>query len=188
MTTPADTAARILRSGGVIAYPTEGVFGLGCLPDDVGAVNRILQMKHRSPSKGLILIASNASQLDPWIDLPDASGIPEPDPDNPVTWIVPASEQVSRSVRGDNDGIAVRVTRHPVARAICEAVASPIVSTSANLCGQAAAVDPGDLHRQFGSLVDYIAAGDCGPSSGPSEIRILATGEVLRTLTMSTND
>lgn len=180
MSTPADTAARVLRSGGVIAYPTEGVFGLGCLPDDPGAVNRVLQMKQRSPSKGLILIASDASQLEAWIELSSAGALPEPDPDNPVTWIVPASKQVSRGVRGDKDGIAVRITMHPLARAICQAVASPIVSTSANLSGQAAAEDQADLHRQFGGLVDYIVPGDCGPSSGPSEIRILATGEVLR--------
>ena len=178
MTTPADTAARVLRSGGVIAYPTEGVFGLGCLPDDPGAVNRVLQMKHRSPSKGLILIAGDAAQLEAWIELPNAGALPESD--DPVTWIVPAAKQVSRGVRGDNDGIAVRITMHPVARAICKAVASPIVSTSANLSGQAAAEDQADLHRQFGGLVDYIVPGDCGPSSGPSEIRILATGEVLR--------
>ena len=178
MTTPADTAARVLRSGGVIAYPTEGVFGLGCLPDDPDAVNRVLQMNHRSPSKGLILIAGDAAQLEAWIELPNAGALPESD--DPVTWIVPASKQVSRGVRGDNDGIAVRITTHPVARAICEAVASPIVSTSANLSGQATVEDQASLHRQFGRLVDYIVPGDCGPSSGPSEIRILATGEVLR--------
>lgn len=180
MTTPADTAAEVLRSGGVIAYPTEGVFGLGCLPDAVAAVNRILQIKQRDPSKGLILIAANASQFDDWIDLPDNSCLPDPDPDHPVTWIVPAADRVTPIVRGNNDGIAVRITTNPVARAITLSVQSPIVSTSANLSGEAAAEDEASLRRQFGSLVDYVVPGDCGPSSGPSEIRNLATGEVLR--------
>lgn len=180
MIAPADKAAEILRSGGVIAYPTEGVFGLGCLPDELAAVQRVLEIKHRDPSKGLILIVANASQLDGWIDLPDGSCLPDPDPHNPVTWIVPATNRVTTTVRGDNAGIAVRITTNPVAQAIALSTRSPIVSTSANLTGQVAAADQASLRRQFGGLVDYIVPGDCGPSSGPSEIRILATGEVLR--------
>lgn len=180
MTTPADTAAEILRGGGVIACPTEGVFGLGCLPDELAAVRRILHIKQRDPSKGLILIAANASQLDDWIELACDSSLPDPEPDNPITWIVPAASRVTPAVRGDNDGIAVRITTNPVAQAICLAVQSPIVSTSANLSGEAVAENQAALRRQFGGLVDYIVPGDCGPSAGPSEIRILATGEVLR--------
>lgn len=180
MTTPADTAAQMLRGGGVIAYPTEGVFGLGCLPDELTAVQRILHIKQRDPTKGLILIAADASQLDDWIELPYNSSLPNPEPNCPITWIVPAASRVSPAVRGNHDGIAVRVTTNPVAQAICLAVQSPIVSTSANLSGAAVAENQAALRRQFGGLVDYIVPGDCGPSAGPSEIRILATGEVLR--------
>ncbi len=180
MTTPAENAAEILRSGGIIAYPTEGVFGLGCLPDELTAVQRILDIKQRDPSKGLILIAANRSQLNDWIDLPDSACLPDPDPEDPVTWIVPAAGRVTPAVRGDNSGIAVRITTNPVAKAICLSASSPIVSTSANLSGQAVAEDQSSLRRQFEALVDYVVPGDCGPSSGPSEIRILATGGVLR--------
>lgn len=180
MTTPAERAAEVLRGGGVIAYPTEGVFGLGCLPDKTAAVQRVLEIKQRDSSKGLILIAANAALLDDWIDLPDKSGLPDPEPNSPVTWIVPATDRVTAAVRGDNAGIAVRITTNPVAQAISLAAQSPVVSTSANLSGQAAAKDQDSLRRLFGGLVDYIVPGDCGPSSGPSEIRVLATGEVLR--------
>ena len=180
MTTPADKAAEVLVNGGIIAYPTEGVFGLGCLPDMDAAVKRVLHIKQRDPSKGLILIAADASQLNGWIDLPDGSVLPSPDPENPVTWIVPYGDRVTSVIRGNNDGIAVRITNHPVARAICEAVQSPVVSTSANLSGQATVNDEDNLRRLFGGLVDYIVPGDCGPSTAPSEIRVLATGDVLR--------
>ena len=180
MTTPAERAAEVLRGGGVIAYPTEGVFGLGCLPDKAAAVQRVLDIKQRDSSKGLILIAANVALLDDWIELPDCSGLPDPDPNNPITWIVPATDRVTRTVRGDNAGIAVRITTNPVAQAISLAAQSPVVSTSANLSGQDTAEDQDSLRRQLGGLVDYIVPGDCGPSSGPSEIRILATGEVLR--------
>lgn len=180
MTTPADSAAEVLRGGGIIAYPTEGVFGLGCLPNELAAVQRILDIKRRDPSKGLILIAANSSQLHDWIDLPENACLPDPDPNNPVTWIVPAADQVSVAVRGDNAGVAVRITTNPIAQAICLSARSPIVSTSANLSGQTAAEDQASLRREFGGLVDYVVPGDCGPSSGPSEIRILASGKVLR--------
>jgi len=178
--TPADNAAEVLRGGGVIAYPTEGVFGLGCLPNKLAAVQRILDIKQRDPSKGLILIAASGSQLNDWIDLPDNACLPDPDPDDPVTWIVPATNRAAPIVRGNNAGIAVRITTNPVAQEICLSVQSPLVSTSANLSGEEVAADQTSLHRLFGGLVDYVVPGDCGPSSRPSEIRILATGEVLR--------
>ncbi len=176
----ADRAAEILRAGGVIGYPTEGVFGLGCLPADDEAVQRLLQIKKRDPAKGLILIAAEAAQLDDWVRLEAGRRIPDADPKQPVTWIVPASGTVSSSVRGNNAGIAVRITTHPVALEICAKVGSPIVSTSANLSNQPVAATAAELRRQFESLVDYIVPGECGPSSGPSEIRVLASGEVLR--------
>jgi L-threonylcarbamoyladenylate synthase len=176
----ADKAAQILKSGGVIAYPTDGVFGLGCLPSDDEAVQRLLAIKNRAPSKGLILLAASASQFDDWISLPASISLPAPDPDNPVTWIAPAGEKANYLIHGDNAGIAVRITTNPVALAICEAAGSPVVSTSANLSGQAVARNQVMLRRQFGSLVDYVVPGPCGPSAGPSEIRDLLSGDVLR--------
>ena len=180
MTATVDKAAEVLLNGGVIAYPTEGVFGLGCLPHDANAVQKLLAIKQRDPSKGLILLAASASQFDGWIDLPTKTVLPEPLPDKPITWIAPIGEKSSDLIHGDNAGIAVRITTNPVAQAICNAVDSPIVSTSANLCGQAVAPNQFILRRQFSGLVDYIVPGACGPSAGPSEIRHLESGAVLR--------
>jgi len=176
----AEKAAEILHSGGVIAYPTEGVFGLGCLPSDSHAVQKLLAIKQRDPSKGLILLAADAAQFDGWIALPATATLPDPEPDNPITWIVPAGEKAGYLLRGDHAGIAVRITTNPVAKAISNAALSPIVSTSANLSGQPVAGNQSILHRQFGSLVDYIVPGACGPAVGPSEIRDLLSGSVLR--------
>ena len=172
-------AAETLLGGGVIAYPTEGIFGLGCMPDDLDAVVRLLQIKNRDPGKGLILIASEKSQLHDWLASP-ASQLPNADPSQPVTWIAPASDKVASLVRGDHRTIAVRLTTNPTAAAICTAVDSPIVSTSANLSGQRVARNQFVLRRKFGACVDYIVPGECGPASGPSEIRDLATGTTLR--------
>ena len=173
-------AADILLRGGIIAYPTEGVFGLGCLADDVDAIGRLLQLKHRDPAKGLILIASSNAQLDGWIALPNGKLLPDGNSAEPVTWIAPPGARTMPLLRGDNSGIAVRLTTNPIARSICDAVDSPLVSTSANLSGRPVARNRFVLRRQFMSLVDYLVPGDCGPASGPSEIRDLLTGQVLR--------
>ena len=176
-------AADVLLAGGVIAYPTEGVFGLGCLPDDMQAVARLLMIKQRSPAKGLILIAASPSQLEGWIEDDDLARIPPPVVGRPVTWIARPTSAVPALVRGDNDGLAVRITPHPAAAAICEAVGMPVVSTSANISGRPVARNAFVLRRVFGPLVDFVVPGRCGPAPGPSEIRRLDTGDVLRTAT-----
>ena len=173
-------AGRVLCRGGVIAYPTEGVFGLGCLPDDAQAVERVLTIKQREADKGLVLIASNQQQLRGWIDVPENCELVSGGEAHPITWIVPAKPDVSPLVRGIHSGIAVRLSAHPVARALCDVVDSPLVSTSANLSGRPATRSPLILRRNLGALVDYIVPGDCGPASGPSEIRDLGSGKVLR--------
>ena len=180
MTMAAMRASEVLLGGGVIAYPTEGVFGLGCLADDVDAVARILAIKQRSPLKGLILIAARPRQFDDWIDPAVRDTLPEPDLRQPVTWIVAPAARVPAIVTGDHPGLAVRITTNPVAAAICDAVDMPIVSTSANVAGRPVARNSFILRRNFGHLVDYVVPGECGPASGPSEIRELATGRVLR--------
>jgi L-threonylcarbamoyladenylate synthase len=173
-------AAEILLRGGIIAYPTEGVFGLGCLPDDVEAVERLLEVKRRDARKGLILIASTVEQLDGWVSLPGGLLIPQSDPTYPVTWIVPPGPSVHPIILGQHENLAIRITSNPIAAALCDAVDSPIVSSSANLSGKPTARNRIVLRRQFGARVDYIVPGDCGPASGASEIRDLSTGKVLR--------
>lgn len=172
-------AADVLLAGGVITCPTEGVYGLSCLPDDDDAVVRLLALKRRDPGKGLILIAANAGQLENWIDL-EGETLPRPEAGRPITWIVRAQAGVSPLVRGDHDTIAVRITTNPVAREICLSVESPLVSTSANIAGQPVARNIYVLRRRFTACVDYIVPAKCGPAAGPSEIRELKSKQVLR--------
>ncbi len=173
-------AAEVLLGGGVIAYPTEGVFGLGCLPDDSGAVSRILALKRRDPAKGLIIVAASVAELRGWVAPADLDALPPPDPAAPVTWITRPGPRATPLLRGEHQGLAVRITLHPVARDLSLAVDSPIVSTSANLSGRPVVRNKILLRREFGPLVDYIVPGDCGVMRGPSEIRLLSNGRVLR--------
>ena len=176
-------AAEIVLSGGIVAYPTEGVFGLGCLPEDDLAVARLLAIKKRSASKGIILIAADREQFVGWVDDVAITQIPAPDPQFPITWIAPPGPKVTPIIRGIHPGVAVRICTHSSAAALCRLVDSPLTSTSANLSGQPIVRNKHQLRRHFLTLVDYIVPGDCGPSTGASEIRQLTSGKVLRSAT-----
>jgi L-threonylcarbamoyladenylate synthase len=175
-------AVEALRRGGIIAYPTEAVYGLGCDPDDNKAIARILELKQRDRGKGLILIASDVAQLHPYLDdLPDEARhrVLASWP-GPFTWLWPAAATTGKWLRGDYATLAVRVTAHPVARALCDAYGKPLVSTSANLSGQPPARTAMEVQQQFGNRIDCIVEGDVGPQASPTEIRDAITGELIR--------
>lgn len=174
-------AAQIVGDGGVIAYPTEAVFGLGCDPGNLEAVVRILDLKRRSESAGLILIAGDRRQLDRWIDpRPEEQRRLESDPGQAVTWIVTASRRTPDWITGNRPTVAVRITYHPVAAALCRYARTALISTSANLHGRPPARSRLAVRKQFGAGVDFIVPGPLGGDIKPTEIRSARTGEVLR--------
>lgn len=177
-----DTVVAALHAGGVVAYPTEAVYGLGCDPDNAAAVQRLLDLKQRSVDKGLILIAADEAQLECYVDLGDvtmAARVRASWP-GPVTWLLPVRPGVPAWLRGAHTTLAVRVTDHPLAAALCRAFGGALVSTSANLSGQPALRDAAAVGAAFGETLDAILVGEVGGRERPSEIRDAATGEVLR--------
>jgi L-threonylcarbamoyladenylate synthase len=175
-------AARILHSGGVIAYPTEAVYGIGCLPYDEHALERVLQLKRRSPHKGFIVIAASTAQVEAYAELPDGDIGSEVNASwpGPVTWVLQAKQHVSSILTGGRSTIAIRMTAHPVARGLCIRTGSAIVSTSANLAGHAPIRSKTRLRRQIGGAVDMIVPGDLGNRARPTAIRDGSTGAVIR--------
>jgi len=173
-------AAQIIHDGGVIAYPTEGVFGLGCDPDRHEAVLRILALKQRAVTAGLILIAADREQLDGWINPSAVEENALSGPDAFVTWVVTADRRCPEWITGDRSTCAVRITRHPIAAALCREAGQPLVSTSANRHGQQAASSTLAVRRLFGQRIDFILPGSTGGAARPSEIRVARTGVVLR--------
>ena len=169
-----------MLDGKVLAYPTEGVWGLGCLPDHPDAVRRLLNLKRRDPDKGLILIAARCEDLQPYIQpLDEEQQAKLESPGEPVTWLVPAVESASALLRGTHATQAVRITRHSLCRTLCLEV-GPLVSTSANPEGAPPAKTSEEVEEMFGSTIDGIVEGPLGGASGPSEIRDLLTGQVIR--------
>ena len=177
-----DTAVAAMRNGGVIAYPTEAVFGLGCDPDNHVALTSLLALKQRPASKGLILIAAEVSQLQPYIAQVDTT-LQQRALDTwpgPVTWLFPCAKQIDPLLSGDHDTIAVRVTAHPIARELCLAFGKAIVSTSANLSGQAPARTVAEVEVQFADRLAAIVEGQVDLGAQPSEIRELVSNKVIR--------
>ncbi len=175
-------AARIVHGGGLIAYPTEAVYGLGCDPLNAGAVQRLLTLKNRPMDKGLILIASDLYQLRPFLlplNTDDEATLHTTWP-GPVTWLLPARPETPRWLRGRHDTLAVRVTDHPLAAALCRQLGHPLVSTSANRSGQPPARSPLDVQRTFGNNIDLVLTGALGEQRRPTLIRDLASGHTLR--------
>lgn len=177
-----DLACHALAAGGVIAYPTEGVWGLGCEPLNAHACRRVLSLKRRAAAKGFILIASEFAQVEPFLaGLPPAKLAPvRASWPGAVTWLLPAASWVPAHLTGGRATLAIRVTAHPVASALCERYGGPIVSTSANASGRRPARSALQVQRQFGARVDYVLTGELGGLQGPTPIRDLASGRAVR--------
>lgn len=172
-------ALRALRLGGVIAYPTETVWGLGCDPENFQAIERLLALKRRSPNKGLILIAADASDFVHWIGLDWCVWLIQQNPELPTTWVVPCLPSTPAWLTGGRKTLAVRVVKEGIAGEIA-AQFGPIVSTSANLSGKRELRQMWQIRMQFGEALDYIVPGTPG-GERPSRVIEAQTGRVLRT-------
>jgi len=175
-------AIRRLGEGGVIAYPTETVFGLGCDPFNLMAVLRLLDLKQRNIEQGLILIASDFAQLEPLLMPLSATvrnRILKTWP-GPVTWTLPCRPKTPAWLRGSHRSLAVRLTSHPLARCLCGSWNGPLVSTSANRHGKPPATNALGVRLAFDAELDYILHGKVTGTGKPSEIRDGITGRVLR--------
>ncbi|CAN5586680.1 Sua5/YciO/YrdC/YwlC family protein [soil metagenome] len=177
-------ALRSLRRGGVVAYPTEAVWGLGCDPFDEAAVRRLLALKQRSVDNGLILVAAEPAQLGGLVDwdaLPAArrEAVLASWP-GPHTWLLPATARVPRWITGSHDSVALRVSAHPVVSALCTGFGAPLVSTSANRSGAPPPHARDDLDPGLAGALDAIVDGDTGGLERPTPIRDARSGTAVR--------
>jgi L-threonylcarbamoyladenylate synthase len=175
-------ATAALNSSGVVAYPTEAVWGLGCDPFSSIAVERILSMKRRSRGKGLILIAASIHQFQPFLVglLPKYRDELDASWPGAQTWLVPNNHAAPPWITGGQDTLALRVTDHPVAVALCRKFGGPLVSTSANPHSLPPAKSILKVNLYFRGKLDYLVPGSLGKSRKPTSIKHLVTGETLR--------
>ena len=175
-------AVTVLQQGGVIAYPTEHCFGLGCDPENSDALRRILTIKGREAKQGVILIASDTEQVERYADMdssPMLEHIKQSWP-GPVSWVMPAHSFVSALIRGEHQTVAMRISAHPIAHQLCAQFGAPIVSTSANRHGDAPLIKANQVETQLGEEIDFILAASVGGDMTPSSIMDGFSGEKIR--------
>ncbi|MGH8158859.1 MAG: L-threonylcarbamoyladenylate synthase [Rhodanobacter sp.] len=179
-----DDAARLLRRGGVLAYPTEAVFGLGCDPHDREAFERLFALKQRPPTQGVLLIAADLAQVERYIE---RAAVPaavmqqvRASWPGPHTWVFPRSTEVPAWIAGAHAGIALRVTAHEPAAALCRAFGGALVSTSANPHGQPPARSAQTVMDYFGDALDGVLDAPLGGQASPTVIRDALSGAIIR--------
>lgn len=176
-------AVQILRDGGVIAYPTEAVWGLGCDPWNRQAVSRLLSLKSRAVDKGVILACGDMSQLDFLLSSLTSAQYQKLSASwpGPYTWLVPdLFNRVPSWIKGNHKKVAVRVSEHSLIIELSAAFGRPIVSTSANPAGAPPALNALRVRQYFGDLLDYIVPGELGREQQPSRIMDLDSGVIIR--------
>ncbi|HEY0975173.1 MAG TPA: L-threonylcarbamoyladenylate synthase [Solimonas sp.] len=175
-------AVDALAGGGIVACPTEAVWGLSCAPTDERALKRLLALKQRDWRKGLILVAAELDQLADFVELPSNNALKRATATwpGPATWVFPAQYELPLLLTGDQDTIAVRVSAHPVVRALCTRYGGPLVSTSANPSGREPARSATQVRLYFKDRVDAIVPGALGGLAKPTTIRDVTTGHILR--------
>ena len=173
-------AVNIIRSGGIISYPTESVFGLGCDPLNETAVNRILQLKKRSVDKGLIIVASNLEQLDPYIEISIEEEQKILNEKAGTTWLVKKSPLTPIWVSGKHEKVAIRVSKHPLIIKLCQSLKQPLISTSANPSGSAPATTNQQSNHYFSKNVDLYIDYQSERSGQPTQIKDITTDVIVR--------
>lgn len=171
-----------MQNGGIIAYPTEAVYGLGCNPYDPHAVARLLEIKQRPIEKGLILVAADFSQIEPLIEplTPKQKQKLESTWPGHVTWLIKSRPEVPKWLTGSHHKIALRISNHPLVRELCAILGHPLVSTSANPSKKNPAKSALQVRRFFAGHLDYILSGALGKEKNPSLIRDFDSDVVVR--------
>jgi len=173
-------ATKIIHNGGIIACPTESVYGLSCDPLCETAVHKILQLKHRPVEKGLILIASSLEQLTPFIEISAQDIRKITEYDTPITWLVKKSSHTPPWIHGKHRKLAIRVSQHPIVQQLCQQLAHPLISTSANPAGLKPASSVLQARRYFKNAVDMYINGALGALESPTPIVDLADNTKIR--------
>lgn len=170
-----------LKRGGLVAYPTESCYGIGCLPRHVRALDKLIRLKKRPQNKGMIVIGSGLPQLRTLLERPSetTAAMLEREWPAPTTFLLPC-RRLPPLLRGRGRGkLAVRVPAHFGARQLCKALGTPLVSTSCNRSGGRPCKTEREVRRLFGRSV-RVVGGRVGGARAPSKIIDAETGLRLR--------
>ena len=173
-------AAHIIHKGGVIACPTDTIYGLACTPFDIDAVNRIMDIKHRAANKNFILLASSIEQAEKLITINDEERSRILEATRPTSWVATARDDTPEWLLDKNGAVTIRVSKHANVTRLCNTIGHAVISTSANISGRRPAANVMLLHQSFHGKIDLILANDCETDGRPSKVIRLCDNHVFR--------
>lgn len=173
-------AAHIISHGGIIAYPTETVYGLGCDIFDPEAVEQINLIKQRPRNKQFILLAGNIDQIKPLIKISDKEENIINSTKEPTSWVIDASPLAPKWLTDNNNTLTIRISTSHLVKKLCHILGHAIISTSANISGKKPARTSLDLHMAFHNKVHKILVSSHELSGKPSKIIQLCNNHVIR--------
>lgn len=175
-------AVDVMRHGGVILYPTDTIWGIGCDATNAEAVARVYKIKQREESKALIVLTDNANAIPHYVkDMPDIAWDLIELTDKPLTIIYDGARNLAGNLIAEDGSIAIRVTQEEFSKALCSRMVTPIVSTSANISGAPSAATFSEISEEIKSAVDYIVdyrQNETNPTTASSIIKLGTKGEV----------
>lgn len=152
-------AVRVMREGGIILYPTDTVWGIGCDATNAAAVERIYRLKQRSDSKAMLCLLDAPGKLQGFVTVPSAAwDLLEctGESPRPLTIIYPGARNVAENLIAEDGSLGIRITEEPFSKALCAMLHHPVVSTSANISGEPAARSFREITEAIRDGVDYI--------------------------------
>ena len=152
-------ALRVLREGGIIVYPTDTVWGIGCDATNEEAVAKIYALKHREDSKSMLVLLDSAAKLDYYVDIPEAAGILLDSISgltSPLTLIYPNAHHLAGNLVAQDGSVGIRITNEPFSHALCAQLKKPLVSTSANITGHPAPHFYREIEETVLAGADYV--------------------------------
>jgi len=173
-------AASIIRQGGILAYPTDTIYGLGCDPYNPDAVNRLSEIKHRPLNKLFILLAADIDQLKGLIDIDTEQQDIIATQKSATSWIISASKTAPEWLTDNDNNITIRISQNLVVQKLCRHLGHAIISSSANLTGKTPAQNSLQIHKYFHATVDKILATNKKLTARPSTIIRLSDHTIIR--------
>lgn len=175
-------AVEVMRKGGIIIYPTDTVWGIGCDATNPEAVAKIYKIKHREDSKALVCIVDSDARLQRYVrNVPDVAWQLIDAVVKPTTLILDEAVNLAPNLIGEDGSIGIRITNEPFSKELCYRFQKAIVSTSANISGEPAAQNYRDISEEILSAVDYVCTSrrqEHKPHQPSTIIKIGATGEI----------
>ena len=173
---------QVLRDGGIILYPTDTVWGLGCDATNEAAVKKLEQLKGKEAGKGMIVLLEHAGRLSAWVDqVPEVAWDLAELADKPLTIIYEGAKNLAPSLPAADGSVGIRICREPFVQDLLQQFRKPLVSTSANLSGEPTPGSFAEISEDLKQKVDYVAGwrqNDTGRTSSSSIIRLGKNGEI----------